>query len=117
MIITLPIICILNIFLLYFNEINILRHLLIFEGTYLIILSLKLNEHNIYYHFNKKISIIEEVLKRIRLYIHITAIIYLAAFSLYSFNILPENSMQFFVGALPTLFSGFAIDKFRKSII
>ncbi len=80
-------------------------------------MSLKLNEHNIYYHFNKKISIVEDVLKRIRLYIQITAIIYLAAFPLYSFNILPENSMKFFVGAVPALFSGFAIDKFRKSII
>lgn len=117
MIITFPIICILNIFLLYFNKINILKHLFLFEGIYLMILSLKLNEHNIYYSFNKNISILKEVLKRIRLYIHISAIIYLAAFPLYSFNILPGNSIEFFVGAVPTLFSGFAIDKFRKSII
>lgn len=114
MILIIPLLCITNVLLIYFNLLELLNYLVLLEGLFILILSYKVSSVNIYIPFKQKSSIDNSNLKTIKIYLLILSLILLFSFPLYYFSILPSDTTLFILGALPVLFSGIIIDKIRK---
>lgn len=115
MILFYPLFCAINILISFFNQNHILNYLTILEGIFLFVLSLNLSAKNILFPMKNEVLIKNSDITIIRIYLVISSLIFIIFSPLYIFNIIPNSTSIIILCAIPTLFSGLAINKIRKT--